>query len=49
MIGLLSSFLAVYVAQQNGIAWTWFILLAVTVNIAVVFVSQSIFFRRHDA
>ena len=49
MIGLLSSFLAVYVAQQNGIAWTWFILLAVIVNIAVVFVSQSIFFRRHDA
>jgi uncharacterized protein YacL len=49
MIGLLSSFLAVYVAQQNGIAWTWFILLAVIVNIAVVFVSQAIFFRRHDA
>jgi Na+/proline symporter len=49
MIGLLSSFLAVYVAQQNGIAWTWFILLAVVVNIAVVFTSQSVFFRRHDA
>jgi len=49
MIGLLSSLLTVYIAQQNGIAWTWFILLAVCVNIAVVFVSQSVFSRRHDS
>ena len=47
MIGLLFSFLTVYIAQQNGIAWTWFILLAVAMNITVVFVSQSVFSRRH--
>ena len=49
IIGLLSSLLTVYIAQQNGIAWTWFILLAVCVNIAVVFVSQSVFSLRNDA
>jgi len=37
IIGLLSSLLTVYIAQQNGIAWTWFILLAVCVNIGKYF------------
>lgn len=49
IIGLLSSLFTVYIAQQNDIAWTWFILLAVCVNIAVVFVFQSVFSRRHDS
>ncbi len=48
IIGLIASFVTVFIAQQNGIAWTWFILLAIIVNIAVVFLSNSIVSRRHD-
>ncbi len=47
IVGLLSSLLAVYFAQQNDLAWTWFILLAIIVNVAVVYWVQFILFRRH--
>lgn len=47
MMGLIASLLTVFIAHQNGIAWTWFILLAILVNIAVVCLSQFIFFRKH--
>lgn len=47
ILGLIAGFLSVFIAQQNGIAWTWFILLAIIVNIAVVFLSKAIFSRRH--
>lgn len=47
IIGLIASLFTVFVAQQNGIAWTWFILLAIVVNIMVVYLSQLLLFRQH--
>ena len=47
MIGLFTSLATVFIAQSNGIAWTWFIVMAVTVNVSFVLLMESIFFRPH--
>ncbi len=49
MIGLITSLITVFLAQQSGIAWTWFIAMAVVVNVGSVFLIESILFRRHDS
>ncbi len=48
IIGLLTSLVSVYMAQQNDVAWTWFVLIGTVVNIIVVYITHMIFFRHHD-
>ena len=43
ILGLILSFLIVFYLKQIGLAWTWFILISVSVNILVAIVSDRIF------
>lgn len=42
IVGLISSFLIVFYLKQIGLAWTWFILVSVTVNIMVTMTSDRV-------
>ena len=44
ILGLISSFFIVFYLKSLGIAWTWFILVATTVNIFVVFCIEFVHF-----
>jgi len=42
IIGLISSCLIVFYLKQIGLAWTWFILVSVAVNIGMCFISERV-------
>jgi len=42
IVGLISSFLIVFYLKQIGLAWTWFILVSVTVNIMVTMILDRV-------
>ena len=42
IVGLISSLLIVFYLKQVGLAWTWFILASVMVNIIMAFISEAI-------
>ncbi|MDC1037937.1 sodium:solute symporter [Candidatus Marinimicrobia bacterium] len=43
IIGLVSSCLIVFYLKEIGLAWTWFILVSVAVNMGMTFISERIF------
>ena len=41
-IGLVASMAIVFVLKHFGLAWTWYILVSVTINIIIVFITDSV-------
>ena len=47
-LGLISSILIVFLLKEIGLAWTWFIFVAVTMNLAITNIFESLFYLRSD-
>ena len=47
-LGLISSILIVFLLKEIGLAWTWFIFVAVTMNLVITNIFESLFYLRSD-